>query len=79
MTKKPNLSAAFEHEWFRIDKANGRIELTATMNILHHAKDRYSDPEAVIRSGRFQTPYAIYTTRAMLQPGEVPTVREEQR
>ena len=59
-------------DWFRIDKGDGSVALTASVNVFRAAISNYHKPIEVINAGRFDTPFAIYSQRLYLTSNEVP-------
>lgn len=56
--------------WLRIDKADGFITPVGGVNVLRAAQGSFDNAAAVIATGRFQTPFAIYSRGDMLTEDE---------
>jgi hypothetical protein len=55
------------NDWFRIDKADGTVAPASSVNVVRAARGYYDNVAEVIRAGRFQTPFAIYSQRQHLE------------
>jgi hypothetical protein len=47
-------------KWYRIDKSNGEIAHVGQVKAEAAARGHYDRPAEVLKTGRFQTPFAIY-------------------
>ena len=56
--------------WFRIDKGNGQIAVAKIEYVRRAASEKFSQPADVIKAGRFNTPFAIYSREDQLTPDE---------
>lgn len=48
--------------WYRIDKATGQIAVSSGVNVVRAAQGSFKNPNQVIATCRFQTPFAYYST-----------------
>lgn len=58
------------NDWFRIDKTDGSVTPSTSINVVRAARAHYNNVAVVIGAGRFQTPFAIYSKRKHLTDDE---------
>ena len=56
--------------WYRIDKSTGAICASSGGNVRRAAKASFNLPAEVLKTGRFQTHFAIYAREDMLTDSE---------
>lgn len=56
--------------WYRIDKGNGKITVVNGVNVVRAAQGSFKKPNHAIATGRFMTPFAIYSSGENLTPDE---------
>ncbi len=56
--------------WYRIDKSDGTITVANGVNVFRAAAGAYDAAGDVIHSGRFATPFAIYSRADQLTAEE---------
>lgn len=57
-------------QWYRIDKSNGQITASSGVNVWRAAQGYFEKPQEVIASGRFQTPFCIYSRGDLMRDEE---------
>ena len=58
------------HQWYRVDKSDGRLLAVNSVNVLRAAQGHFDNVPAVLTSGRFSTPFAIYSRGDLLTERE---------
>lgn len=56
--------------WYCIDKGTGKIAVSNSVNVVRAAQGSFKNPNQVIATCRFQTPFAYYSTGDNLTPEE---------
>ena len=59
-----------DNDWFRIDKGDGSVTPSNSVNVVRAARSAYDNVAEVIQAGRFQTTFAIYSQRQHLTSDE---------
>ena len=57
-------------QWYRVDKSCGELLAVNHVNVLRAAQGYFNNPSEVIKTGRFQTDFAIYARGDMLMDDE---------
>jgi hypothetical protein len=63
------MRAVIAHQWYRIDKADGSLLAVNAAAVVRAALGSFTTAD-VIKTGRFQTPYAIYSRGDLLTDEE---------
>ena len=58
------------NDWFRIDKGDGTVTPSTSVNVVRAGSAYFDNVADVIQSGRFQTPFALYSQRRYLTDAE---------
>jgi hypothetical protein len=49
------------HQWYRIDKSDGKLLAVNSMAVYRAASGSFITPQEIIQIGRFSTPFAMYS------------------
>lgn len=64
------IRSVIESQWYRLDAETGELLAVNALTVARAAKGAFDAPDEVVKTGRFRTPFAIYSRGDNLTVGE---------